>query len=153
MPALIELGSGIFHHIGLRRMAFARFHFIHEFLAHCTKGHGLDVERRDFGSQYGIQSGNILICRTNAWHIKRNTAAGNHLAFMAQQIFRNIPAAILFKDDGGDALSIGLGNFHIVKKCFAVADGVAASDVEVDEASEAVRVRREMEAMFGEGQP
>jgi predicted homoserine dehydrogenase-like protein len=50
-------------------------------------------------------------------------------------------------------LPIGLA--HGVKVVHPVSEGeiVTWADVEVDETGEAVRVRREMEAMFGERQP
>src|SRR6056297_551663 len=60
-----------------------------------------------------------LHSRTNRSSAIAAASARNHLALMAQQIFRNIPAAVDFTNKAGAVIAIGFGNFHIVEESFA----------------------------------
>src|SRR3546814_10427283 len=93
---------------------------VHETLAHRPIGKDIDVERRHFGAQDRIVE---LACRilaerlgkgaADADHVAARAAARDHLAFVAEQIFGDVPAAVDF------ANKLRLRHFDIVEEGFA----------------------------------
>ena len=96
------------------------FPHVHEAFAHRAEGEDVDVEFRHFGAQDRVVelTGRIDAERLGEQraardHVAASAARRDHLAFVAEQIFGDVPAAI----DGADELI--LGHLHIVEEGFA----------------------------------
>ena len=119
MAALVKLGAGVFHHVGLRGVATADLGFVEELLAHRGEGERIDVELRDLGAQHGVERALAAGHSPQRAGPVHAAGCGNHLAFVAEEIFRHVPAAVDLADIARDVLAIALGHLHIVEEGFA----------------------------------
>src|SRR3954468_13677476 len=108
VAALVELGSGIFHHARTGRMSFAGLPHGGEALAHRRKSQSVDVEGGDLSAEDRIS----WFCRGAERSADAEPHAADHLALVAEEIFGDVPALVHFADD------LVLGHLHVVEEGF-----------------------------------
>ena len=94
-------------------MRAAGFPFVHKAFAMCPECQVVDIEQSHLSAQHGLVCQHILHRCANGGNAAIAAHARNHFAFMAQQIFCNVPAAVQFADN------LMLWHHDIVEESFA----------------------------------